>query len=127
MEGDFAVARDQLNRKVEENPEDAILLSALGMIDAALGQEQAAIAEGKRAVEMLPISKDALNGPFLVANLAAIYAQTSEPDLAFQQLGNSINTPAGVTYGDLKLNPQWDPLRKDPRFDKLVAQLAPRD
>jgi serine/threonine protein kinase/tetratricopeptide (TPR) repeat protein len=127
MEGEFAVARDQLNRKVEENPEDATLLSALGMIDAALGQEQAAIAEGKRAVEMLPISKDALNGPFLVANLAAIYAQTSEPDLALQLLGNSIDTPAGVTYGDLKLNPQWDPLRKDPRFDKLVARLAPHD
>jgi hypothetical protein len=67
-----------------------------------------------------------LDGPDLVDNLATVYALTNEPDLALRALAVSVTTPGGITYGNLKLDPAWDPLRSDPRFDKLLAQIAPR-
>jgi hypothetical protein len=76
---------------------------------------------------MLPILKDAVEGPPLVSRLALVYAWTNEPDLAFQELTISVKTPGGVHYGELKLDPAWDPLRNDPRFPKLLAELAPKD
>ena len=127
METRFAGARDQLNRNAEAHPEDTELLSALGIIDAVLGRKQEAIHEARRAVEILPISEDAESGPPLVSNLAIVYAWTNEPELAFKELDVSVKTPGGMRYGDLKFDPAWDPLRKDPRFDKLLAQLAPRE
>jgi serine/threonine protein kinase/tetratricopeptide (TPR) repeat protein len=127
METETARARDQLDQKVKAHPEDALLLSALGLIDAALGRKQDAIQEARRAVEMEPISKDAMTGPLLVVNLAVVYVRTNEPDLAFQELAKSAKTPGGVTYGELKLNPAWDPIRNDPRFDELLAGLAPHE
>jgi hypothetical protein len=89
-----------------------------------LDRKQEAIQEAKRAVEMLP---DAIDGPRLKYILATVYAWTNEPDLAFQELDVSAKTPMGVTYGGLKLDPDWDPLRTDPRFNKLLAQLAPKE
>ena len=127
MQTRFVTSRDELNRKVEARPEDAGLLSVLGLIDAALGHEEKAIHEAKHATEILPISKDAWEGPRLVCNLAVVYAWTNELDLAFQHLVISVDTPGEVSYGELKLDPAWDPLRKDPRFDKLLAELAPRE
>jgi TolB-like protein/Flp pilus assembly protein TadD len=127
MEAGFAAAREQLNRKVEAHPEDASLLSALAVIDAALGRKLEAIEEAKRAVAMLPVSEDAVDGPSLLYNLAAVYGMMNDRDLAFQELAVSAKIPGGVSYGDLKLDPCWDPLRNDPRFDKLLAELAPRD
>jgi hypothetical protein len=76
---------------------------------------------------MLPISVDAYDGSSFVYNLAAVYALTNEANLAFDQLAILVKTPGGLGYGQLKLDPAWDPLRKDPRFDKLLAELAPRD
>ncbi len=127
MEGRFAVARDHLKRKVEERPEDARLLSALGLVDAALGRKQEAIEEARRAVQMLPISRDAWDGPGLVLYLTRVYALTNELELAFQNMAVSIKTPGGEYYCDLKLDPALDPLREDPRFEKLLAELAPKD
>jgi tetratricopeptide (TPR) repeat protein len=121
----FRPARDQLKQKTEAQLDDPGLLSVLGLIDAALGRKQEAIQEARRATEMLPSAKDAVEGPPLVSKLALVYAWTNEPDLAFEQLTISVNTPAGLHYGELKLDPAWDPLRKDPRFEKLLAQLAP--
>ena len=89
-----------------------------------MGRKHEAIEEAKRAVGMWP---DAVDGPVLMANLAVVYALTNEQDLAFQILDVSIKTPRGVSYGELKLNPDFDPLRADPRFDKLLAELAPKD
>jgi hypothetical protein len=92
-----------------------------------LGRKLEALQEAKRAMEMLPVSKDAFDGPALVDNLAIVCALTNEPDLAFQMLKVSIKTPASsITYGELKLDPDWDPIRADSRFDKLLAQLAPK-
>jgi hypothetical protein len=125
----FAETREQLTQRVQESQADgkARFLSQLAVVDALLGKKQDATAEGKRAVEMLPISKDAVDGPGILTNLAVVYAWTNEPDLAFQILGPLTTTPTGVYYGNLKLDPYWDPLRKDPRYEKLLAELAPKD
>jgi hypothetical protein len=90
-----------------------------------LGKKEKAIQAARRAVQLLPVSRDAMIGPGLVVDLATVYAWTSEPELAFEQLATSVKTPGGVTYGNLKLDPAWDPIRRDPCFDKLLSQLAP--
>jgi eukaryotic-like serine/threonine-protein kinase len=123
----FVAARDQLEQQVEAHPDDASLLSALAIIDTTFGRKREAIRNAQRAVEICPISEDAVQGQRLLDNLAIVYVWTDQPDSALSELSESIHTPAGVTYGELKLNPAWDPLRKDPRFDNLLAQLAPRE
>jgi tetratricopeptide (TPR) repeat protein len=123
----FAEVREQLNQNVQKSPENANLLSNLAVVDALLDNKEAAVAEAKRAVEILPISKDAMDGPAVMTNLALVYAWTDEFDLAFETLVPLTTLPSGVYYGQLKLDPYWDPLRKDPRFDKLLAELAPKD
>ena len=82
--------------------------------------------EGQRAVELTPIGKDALNGPLLVGYLAVIYAWTGEKDRALEQLEIATSVPSYWSYGNLKLHPYWDPLRGDPRFEKIVESLAPK-
>jgi hypothetical protein len=98
----------------------------LGLIDAALGRKDEALREARRAVEVLPVDKDAINGPLMVEYLAMIAAWTGDKDLACQQLAIAVRTPSTVSYGQLKLLPFWDPLRGDPRFEKIVASLAPK-
>ena len=98
----------------------------LGVADAALGNKDDAIREGRRAVELLPVTKDSIVGALLVQNLALIYAWTGEKDLALQQLSVAARIPGHLSYGELRLHPYWDPLRGDPRFDKIVASLAPK-
>jgi hypothetical protein len=79
-------------------------------------------------MEMRPISEDAVEGTTIEANVALVYAWANQSDLALQQLSILIKMPSDLlTYGDLKTNPSWDPLRKDFRFDKLLAELAPHD
>ena len=126
---EFGVTREQLSRRVEADPTNAALLSALARVDIGLGRKPEAISEGKRAIEMLPISKDATMGPILVQNLAIVYAWADEPDLALEQLSILIKGATNflVHYGLYKCEPSWDPLRKDPRFRKLLAELAPKD
>jgi hypothetical protein len=102
-------------------------LSLLGSIDAGLGRKEEAVREGRRACELVPMSKDAVVGVGLITDLANIYAWIGENDLALEQLAISAQTPFGVTYGDLKLGPEWDSLRGDPRFEKIVASLAPKE
>src|SRR5260221_5450153 len=126
----FAETREQLNQKFQEssgNAEIACLLSNLAVVDALLGQKEAAVAEAKRAVEMLPISKDAFDGPGIGLNLAVVYAWTDEFDLAFETLSPLVKTPFGIFYGRLKRDPYLGPIRKDPRFEKLLTELAPKD
>jgi tetratricopeptide (TPR) repeat protein len=122
----FSSARNEMAKLVHEQPAYAEALCALGMADAALGNKEDAIREGRRAVELLPVTKDAIIGPLLVQNLALIYAWTSEKDLAFEQLSVAAKLPGYLSYGELRLHPDWDSLRSDPRFDKIVASLAPK-
>jgi TolB-like protein/Tfp pilus assembly protein PilF len=124
---EFARTREQLDQKVLNSPGSADLLSQLAVVDALLGKKEKATTEAKRATEMLPLSEDAVDGPPLLINLAVVYAWTSELDLALETLEPLAKIPSGVFYGSLKLDPLWDPLRKDPRFDKLLAKLAPPD
>ena len=123
----FAETREKLNLKVQGSPGNAKLLSNLAVVDALLGKKEDAIAEAKRAVNALPVSKDAIDGPGVQMNLAAVYAWTNQPDQAFEQLDILTKLPNGIYYGNLKGDPYWEPLRKDPRFAKLTAELAPKD
>ena len=96
------------------------------MVDALLGRKEYALSEGKRAAEMVPISKDAIHGARVTMNLAVIYAWTDETDRAFQLLEKLAKTPYGLFFNDLKLSHYFDPLRNDPRYDKLLAELTTR-
>ena len=109
---------------LREAPEDAARHAQHGLILAALGQKQEAIAEGKRAVKLLPESQDAMDGPKIAASLAQIYALTGESDEAFRLLDHLLQVPNGLTVPTLKLDPVWDPLRKDPRFQALIDKYA---
>jgi tetratricopeptide (TPR) repeat protein len=122
----FSSARTLEEKILHDQPDYAPAWSRLGLIDAGLGRKEDAIREGRRACELLPVTKDAMDGPSYIINLATIYAWTGEKDLALEQLAIAAKIPAGVTYGELKLYPQWDSLRGDPRFEKIVAALAPR-
>jgi hypothetical protein len=94
------------------------------MIDAGLGRKEEALREGRRACELLPISKDAIDGVTLAVNLAQIYSWTGEKDLAIEEIAAVERVPNYLTYGLLQLHPYWDSLRGDPRFEKIVASLA---
>jgi serine/threonine protein kinase/Flp pilus assembly protein TadD len=122
----FTAARAAQEKMVQAQPNYGPLLCVLGLIDAALGRKEDALREGRRAVELLPVEKDAINAPRMIAHLAMIAAWTGEKDLACEQLARAIRPPAPITYGQLKLMPFWDPLRGDPRFEKIVASLAPK-
>jgi TolB-like protein/Tfp pilus assembly protein PilF len=122
----FLVARGELERTVSEQPDYAPALCVLGLIDAALGRKDEAIREGRRAVELLPITKDSIDGAELAKHLAVIYALIGEKDLAIQQIEATLQIPSTLSYGNLKLHPYWDGLRSDPRFEKIVADLAPK-
>ena len=111
---------------VREQPAYAEAFTALGMADARLGYKEDAIREGRRAVELSPVTKDSIVGPLLVEDLALIYTWAGEKDLAFEQLAIVARIPGYLSYGNLRLHPYWDPLRGDPRFEKIVASLAPK-
>ena len=123
----FGAARQQQEKIVRADPNDGSQLCFLGLIDAALDRKEEALREGRRAVELLPVTKDALNGADILYFYAVICGWTGERDLAFAQLETLAKIPAGVSYGDIRLDPFWDPLRGDPRFEKIVASLAPKD
>jgi TolB-like protein/Tfp pilus assembly protein PilF len=122
----FLVAREEAARIVREQTDYAPGLTVLGLIDAALGRKEDALREGRHAVELLPVTKDSIDGAEVMKYLAVIYAWCGEKDLALEQIAATLRIPSTLSYGNLKLHPYWDPLRGDPRFDKIVAQLAPK-
>jgi TolB-like protein/cytochrome c-type biogenesis protein CcmH/NrfG len=122
-----ADAREALNLRVLKSPQDAGLLSQLAVVDALLNNSDTAISEAKRACEMLPVSKDAVDGPGMLVNLAVVYAWSNKLDLAFATLNPLTEMPFGIHYGQLKRDPYWEPLHNDPRYGELLAQLAAAD
>jgi TolB-like protein/class 3 adenylate cyclase len=126
----FITARAAQEQVVQKQKDYAPGLCVLGLIDAALGNNQAALEEGRRATELLPVSKDAINGQIVRAYFAMIAAWAGEKDLAIEQLSAVVQAglyaPFCTYYGYLKTFPLWDPLRGDPRFEKIVASLAPK-
>jgi tetratricopeptide (TPR) repeat protein len=123
----FEEARTEQAKVVEAQPKYGPPLCVLGLIDAALGRKEEALSECRRAVELLPVAKDAFNGPFIIKWYAASAAWVGEKDLACEKLATAAGLPSGVSYGELKLLPFWDPLRDDPRFEQIVASLAPKE
>jgi tetratricopeptide (TPR) repeat protein len=120
----FEHARELSEQLLRDAPEDAARHAQHGLILAGLGRKQDAIAAGKRAVELLPESQDAMDGPKCTASLAQIYALTGESDEALRLIDHLLGIPSGLTVPMLKLDPIWDPLRKDPRFQALVDKYA---
>ena len=118
----FAEAREEMETVLQKQPDYAEAMSVIGMIDAALGQKEDALREGRRAVELLPVTKDVMTGSELLRNLALIYAWTGEKELALNQIAAVLQGPGPITYGQLRLHPWWDAIREDPRFDKLAEE-----
>ena len=121
----FTAARAELDKTAGDEKAHPEALSSLAIIDAALGRKDEAIREGRRAVELFPSDKDSLNGALAIEYLAVTYAWTGETDLALEALRKAATIPSDISYGQLRLHPFWDPLRGDPRFDQIVASLAP--
>ncbi len=122
----FTTARAQQEELVRAQPDYGPALCMLGLIDAGLGHKEDALREGRRAVELLPVTRDAINGAHMIEFFAIICAWTGEKDLAFEQLMTAVRLPGWLSYGLLRLHPILDPLRGDPRFEKIVATLAPK-
>ena len=116
----YGEARSILETKITEQPEDARFHSSLGIAYAGLGRKEDAIREGELAVELLPVSKDAFDGPSRVEDLAKIYVMVGEFDAAIDQLDFLLSIPSNLSIPLLRLDPAWDPLRDHPRFIKLV-------
>jgi TolB-like protein/class 3 adenylate cyclase/Tfp pilus assembly protein PilF len=123
----LTAARSIFERTAREQPDYPQAWAYLGLTDAMLGQCSEAIQEGKRACEILPYTKDSWTGPTFITYLGVIYAMCGDKEAALQQLKTSAELPVGVTYGELKQSPDWDSLRGDPRFEQIVASLAPKD
>jgi serine/threonine-protein kinase len=113
-------ARSFVSRKVQERPEDPRLRSALGIAYAGLGRKREAIQQGEKAVELLPISKEAYQGYYRAWDLARIYAMVGEHDAAVERLEHLLAIPGNLTAAWLRIDPTWDPLRGHPRFQRLV-------
>ena len=127
----FRAARVPVETQTRDQPGFPQAWSALGLIDAGLGRREDAVREAARACELLPVSRDAWDGPALLANLAEVYAWNGEKDLAIAGLTRAAHHPSstgngGLFYGGLKCDPRWQPLRGEPGFEALVASLAPK-
>jgi len=132
----FMKVRADLEEAMRIHPDDTSLLFDLGLIDAALGRKEDALREGRRAMELraraLPTAQDPMfgsstNEASMKTSFAMICAWAGELDLALKQLEVVTKIPGGPSYGGLRLDPMWDPLRGDPRFEKIVASLAPKE
>jgi tetratricopeptide (TPR) repeat protein len=122
----FAVAHTEQEKVVQARPNYGPALSVLGLIDAGLGRKEQALREGRHAVELARADKDAVLAPTTIKYFAIIAAWVGDTDLACSQLAMLVRAPSNVTYGQLKLMPFWDPLRSDPRFEKMVSSVAPK-
>lgn len=116
----FAVAQQRVEADLAQWPDDPKATALLGLVQAARGRKEEALRAGRRAVELLPISKDAFDGPLIVTKLAVIYAQAGEVDLALELLAELMQMPNGPTASTLRVEPEWQALRGDPGFERLL-------
>jgi tetratricopeptide (TPR) repeat protein len=123
----FSAARTILEQRLAVKPEDARTIVVLAQVDAGLGHKELAIQEAQHAVDLMPVSKDIYDGALVLEGLAQVYTWTNEPDRAIELLQKLVTMPDYVNYARLKLHPIWNPLRGDPRFEKIVNSLAPKD
>ncbi len=123
----FSTARTILEQRLRFKPEHARTIAVLAQVDAGLGEKELAIREAQRAVDLMPISKDIYDGALVLEGLAQVYTWSNEPDRAIDLLQKLVGMPGYTNYARLKLHPMWNPLRGDPRFEKIVASVAPKD
>ena len=123
----FLAAQQHFSNLLADRKEQQYFISQLAIVHAGLGRKEEAFQEARHAVELLPMSRDTVSGTQMVRNLALVYCWTGETDHAIEQLSLVTTRPSDVSYGELKFDPGWDPLRGDPRFEKIVASLAPKE
>lgn len=122
----FTRARGAIEAQLAKQPDDPLLLATLGLIDAGLGRKEDALREGRRAVELRPLTEDAVDGATVLGSLATIYASLGDVKSSLDQLEFLVRIPNGFSYGQLKYDPAWDAVRSDPRFETILKQLQPR-
>ncbi|HST30080.1 MAG TPA: tetratricopeptide repeat protein [Chthoniobacterales bacterium] len=125
----FEIARQNFEAAVKESPKSAERHANFGLVNAFIGRKEEAIREVRRAVELKPESKDALDGTLMNAYLALVYVRVGEKDLALPLIERLLKTSGpvdsanySITVNDLKSRWEWDPIRSDPRFQKLIEQ-----
>jgi TolB-like protein/Flp pilus assembly protein TadD len=123
----YSSARLTLQQRLVTKPEDARTLAVLAQADAQLGRKELAIREALHAVELMPVSKDIYDGALVLEGLAQVYTWTDERDRAIELVQKLSTMPGYINYAYLKWHPAWDPLRSDPRFEAIIASLAPKE
>jgi TolB-like protein/Tfp pilus assembly protein PilF len=122
----FRECREILEQRLVVKPEHARTIAVLAQVDAGLGQKELAVREAQHAIDLMPISKDIYDGALVLEGLAQVYTWSGDRDRAIELVQKLVTMPSYLNYGRLKLHPLWSPLRGDPRFDKIVASLAPK-
>jgi tetratricopeptide (TPR) repeat protein len=130
----FEKVKPIFEAEVRDHPDDARRHAYLGWLNACLGRKEDAIREARRGVELEPESRDAYHGALIASNLALVYARTGEAEQAITLIERLLSAPGSPEYGslasmtqaELRLGWQWDPLRSNPRFQKLLAGPEPR-
>jgi tetratricopeptide (TPR) repeat protein len=122
----FSTARMILEQRLAIKLEDARTIAVLAQVDAGLGHKELAIQEAQHAVDLMPVSKDVYDGAIVLEGLAQVYTWTNERDRAIELLQKLVTMPGYTNYARLKLHPMWNPLRGDPRFEKIVNSLVPK-
>jgi serine/threonine-protein kinase len=120
----FTAARVVLESRLRNKPNDPRTLAVLAQVDANLGSKGLAMQEAQKAAALMPVSKDAYDGPLILQGLAQIYTWTGDHDHAFSELETLLGTPGYISYGYLKTDPAWQPLREHPRFQQLLGSMG---
>jgi TolB-like protein/Tfp pilus assembly protein PilF len=120
----FLKARDLLEAQLKQSPDAPEMHIQLAKVLAYVGEKDAALAEAQRATELLPESKDAFGGPEIAEGVAEVYCIVGENGRAIELLDGLLSRPSNITVPGLKVNPIWDPLRKEPRFQALIDKYG---
>jgi len=120
----YDAARTELEKLLKDNPQDEYLHSRISFAYAGLNRKEEAIREAKTAVELLPVSKDAITGPDFVVDLAIVYVMVGEYEAALDKIEYLLSIPAGLSVPMLRIDPRWDPLRSHPRFQKILEKYS---
>ena len=123
----FRQCREILAQRLTVKPEHARTIAVLAQVDAGLDQKDLAVQEAQHAINLMPISKDIYDGAIVLEGLAQVYTWSGDRDHAIELLQELVSMPGYTNYGRLKLHPLWAPLHGDPRFEKIVNSLAPKD
>ncbi|MFL6538191.1 MAG: FlgO family outer membrane protein [Chthoniobacterales bacterium] len=122
----FEKTRAILEQRLASKPEHARTIGVLAMVDANLGRKDVALREAQHAMELTARTQDGYDDTIVRENLAQVYLWSGDRDKAIELLRQLVAAPSYINYGRLKLHPMWDPLRGDPRFEQILAELAPR-